>query len=356
MEVELKAYKNFLVDAGVSEENAIDVLSRWYEPQRFYHTDEHLLTFLRAIRKMELSWDVDNEYVIAAIFHDAVYLPWANDNEEKSLELMKQYCSGMDKSTLEKVESLIMVTAEREMPTDEYLKTFWEIDNAILLNPDIGKLMEYEVQIRKEFQYCDYSLYREGRMAFLKNWARANAQNVSKDVIVKLDMLGCYVRDYRPKIGVYAGSFNPLHIGHLNIIEKAEEVFDKVIVAIGQNPAKGRHGNTVENEKREEEVRKAVIYRQVDTFNGLLTDYLESKEETVDTYLVRGLRNGADLDYEQNQLWFNNKLAKDNIKMICFLCDEAYEHISSSAIRSLQKINDKKTKQLVSEMIPEGNS
>jgi pantetheine-phosphate adenylyltransferase len=352
MEVELKAYKNFLTDFGVSDKNALDVLIRWYEPWRFWHGENHLVTFLREIRKMGLDHQTDIEYVFAAIFHDAVYLPWANDNEEKSLELMKQYCTGLDKETLENVERLIMVTKERAMPEDEYLKTFWCIDNGILLNPDSAKLMEYEVQIRKEFQCCDYSLYREGRMDFLKNWAFANQKNVTKDVIVKLDMLGAYVRDYRPKIGVYAGSFNPLHNGHLNIIEKAEEVFDKVIVALGQNPEK----STNDNDKRLKEVQNAVIYRQVDTFNGLLTDYLESKQETADTYLVRGLRNGDDLAYEQNQIWFMNKLSNDNPRVVCFLCDEGFEHISSSAIRSLLKIQDDKTKELVSEMIPEGNS
>ena len=355
MDVELLSYKKFLVDyCGVSEENAVEVFKKWNEPWRFYHGEKHLLTFLRAIRKIEnITAETADNMVIAAIFHDVVYLPWGEDNERKSLDVMERFCTKLSNSQLDQVSRLIMVTAQREMPVDdEVLKLFWCIDNDILLQPKIDKLMEYEKQIRKEFQFVDYAIYKQKRLEFLQNWAQANVKHVGTNCIYKLDMLGAFIRDYRPKIGVYAGSFNPLHKGHLNVIEKAEEVFDKVVIALGQNPEKSIN----DNETRLKEVKEAVIYRQVDIFDGLLSDYLESKQETVDTYLVRGLRNGTDLSYEQNQLWFINKVANTDVNVVCFLCDEEYKNISSSAIRSLQKINDTKTREFVKTLLPHGDT
>jgi len=134
------------------------------------------------------------------------------------------------------------------------------------------------------------------------------------------------------KLAIYPGSFNPFSIGHLDILLKAEKIFDEVVVAVGNNPDKKSGVNVIETLKRN------LIGKNVEGFDGFLVDYIHKKEEEgYDVTIVRGLRNGADLDYEINTL----RVLEDqnpNIKMIFIPCDRKYEHISSSMIRAMEKI------------------
>ena len=101
------------------------------------------------------------------------------------------------------------------------------------------------------------------------------------------------------KIGVYAGSFNPFHVGHADILHQALEVFDEVIVAIGNNPLK-------DNDKEPFPFNNPILkIAKVAVFDGLLSDYLKrlsDNNENIEVFLVRGLRNGEDLQYEQRSL------------------------------------------------------
>jgi len=135
-------------------------------------------------------------------------------------------------------------------------------------------------------------------------------------------------------LAIYAGSFNPFTIGHLNIVEKAERVFDKgnVLIAIGVNPEKSNSGG---NLLRSLEISDK-IGRNVEVYTTFLHEFIEKKEsEGYKVVLIRGLRNGDDLAYEDNQLKFINDFKKD-IDVVFFRCDEQFKHISSSAVRNLQ--------------------
>ena len=118
-------------------------------------------------------------------------------------------------------------------------------------------------------------------------------------------------------VGVYAGSFNPFHCGHADILRQSLEVFDEVIVAIGRNPLKDNdkepfpYGNPV--------LKKAKVVE----FNNLLSDFLKNLDLTTrgEIFLIRGLRNGEDLQYEQNQLQFIKGMYP-SLKTVFFICDK----------------------------------
>ena len=135
-------------------------------------------------------------------------------------------------------------------------------------------------------------------------------------------------------IAIYPGSFNPFHIGHLNIVEKAENIFGKgnVLIAIGVNPEKANSADLI---TRASEIHSKTG-RTVEVYTTFLHELIEKKEsEGYKVVIIRGLRNGDDLAYEDNQLKFINDFKK-GIDVVFFRCDEEFQHISSSAIRNLQ--------------------
>lgn len=146
------------------------------------------------------------------------------------------------------------------------------------------------------------------------------------------------------KIAIYPGSFDPWHEGHSDILKKALKCFDKVIVAVGTNPEK--------YSPNEVEARVAAATRLIDkkfpmrpiiveAMNGFLVDYANYHETLVEgevvVAIIRGLRNGNDLQYEQSQQYWSEDLGL-KIPMVYFICDRKLSHISSSAIRYIKKI------------------
>jgi pantetheine-phosphate adenylyltransferase len=143
--------------------------------------------------------------------------------------------------------------------------------------------------------------------------------------------------NYMKTIAIYPGSFNPFHKGHLNILEKAKCIFGKenVIIAIGRNPSKSDQ-ELSEVLSRIKEINEKTN-TPVEIYESFLHKYVEDLERIgFNVVVVRGLRNGSDLDYEVNQMRFVNDFKKD-VNVVYITCDKDFEHISSSAIRSLQK-------------------
>jgi pantetheine-phosphate adenylyltransferase len=128
-------------------------------------------------------------------------------------------------------------------------------------------------------------------------------------------------------IGVYPGSFNPFHKGHLNILQKAEKIFDSVIILRGVNLEKS-------NERLP--LPKSIQDREIIEYNGLLTDSVYGLYEHFGSMptIIRGLRNSIDLQYEMNQYRYLQELMPE-IQMVSIFCDKEFEHISSSGIRTL---------------------
>lgn len=139
-------------------------------------------------------------------------------------------------------------------------------------------------------------------------------------------------------LAIYAGSFNPFHVGHLNIVEKAEKIFGEgnVLVAMGVNPAKSSLDEMRSVSLDKMSLLEKKIGRKVEAYFSFLHEYINQKEkEGYDVVLVRGLRNGDDLAYENNQLSFIHDF-KPEVKSVFIMCDKQFEHISSSSIRQLE--------------------
>jgi pantetheine-phosphate adenylyltransferase len=136
------------------------------------------------------------------------------------------------------------------------------------------------------------------------------------------------------RIGLYPGSFNPFHIGHLDIVRQAQKVFDEVVVVRANNPEKSAC-TTELPEKFFLEMNVGVSYQ-----DGLVTDCVKSWEKHgADVTLIRGLRSGADLAYEQNLVAFMRNMHPE-IKVVFFLCDPKYQHVSSSALRGIRQFSE----------------
>ena len=309
-----------------------DILLKWNEPHRHYHNLTHLSDMLSKIEDMFVE-NIDGfkyeSYILAAFFHDVVYDPKSIKNEENSVKYFQEVSENLHKDLVESVSNLIMTTKSREIPIDDFYKVFWLIDNDVLINSNLEQLIEYENKIFKEFQFVSYDVYKSKRISFLKNELYLNPE---------IENLISYIKTRKIKVGVYSGTFNPFHKGHLNVFRKTEKVFDKVILSYGNNP---------EKVSKMVQVPNYFNYYQVEIFNGLVTDYIANLENKYqDVTLVRGLRNGADLAYESNQLSFMKDI-KPDIKVIYIPCDKEYEHISSSAIRNLSKFNEELAKKYI---------
>lgn len=132
---------------------------------------------------------------------------------------------------------------------------------------------------------------------------------------------------------VYAGSFDPFTIGHLHVLRQATEVFDTVYVAIAVNSEKKRRTDKEVMKKAIQEViwNNGITNAEVEVFDGLTVDFAIAKGAK---FLVRGLRNGTDYEYEENLAVVNSKVS--GIETIYFRAGKT-AHISSSVVMELHK-------------------
>lgn len=152
----------------------------------------------------------------------------------------------------------------------------------------------------------------------------------------------------KKRIGIYPGSFNPFTVGHYNILQKAKAMFDDVIVVVGQNPFKSETSTYTKNAEGEVYInstqkRHVVLTEQLKipvlTFTGYLTIFMEyiAAFHDAEVVLIRGLRNGDDLDYEVNQIRVLEDLLSPQMLKTCFIvCDRQFEHISSTVCRGME--------------------
>ena len=135
----------------------------------------------------------------------------------------------------------------------------------------------------------------------------------------------------KKNIAVYPGTFDPVTNGHLDIINRAALLFDKVIVAVLVNQSKKPVFSVKERLKHLKEITKDIPNVEVDSFEGLLVEYMKKKGSRI---AVRGLRAVSDLEYEFQMALMNRKLAPD-IETFFIVTDPKYSYVSSSSIREI---------------------
>jgi pantetheine-phosphate adenylyltransferase len=133
------------------------------------------------------------------------------------------------------------------------------------------------------------------------------------------------------RIALFPGTFDPITVGHVNILERALPLFDEIVVGIGHNSTKTTLFPLEQREGWIREIFKNSPKISVSSYEGLTVDFCKKINAN---YILRGLRNMSDFDYEKNIAQMN-KLVSDNVESIFLMCDPAYTPISSSVVRDL---------------------
>lgn len=136
-------------------------------------------------------------------------------------------------------------------------------------------------------------------------------------------------------IAVYPGSFDPITKGHTDIIKRASKIFDKVYVAVLHNSAKNPMFTIPERIELIKRITSEYDNVYIDTFSGLLVDYMEKIGANV---IIKGLRAISDFEYEFQMALMNHKLNR-NIETMFLMTSAKYSYLSSSIVKEVAKYN-----------------
>lgn len=134
---------------------------------------------------------------------------------------------------------------------------------------------------------------------------------------------------------IYPGTFDPVTYGHLDIVKRAVELFDEIIVTVAVNPTKNQLFSTEERVMMLKESLKNYDRVSVDSFDGLL---VEHAKQVGATGIIRGLRQISDFEFEFQMALMNRKLAPD-ISTIFLMPHEKYTYLNSTVIRNLASLH-----------------
>lgn len=134
---------------------------------------------------------------------------------------------------------------------------------------------------------------------------------------------------------IYPGTFDPVTYGHIDIIKRARELFDAVVVTVAVNPGKEPLFSVEERVSMLKESLKDFNNIEIDSFGGLVVDHAK---QVGATGIIRGLRAVSDFEFEFQMALMNRKLAS-NIATIFLMPHEKYTYLNSSIIRNLAGLN-----------------
>jgi pantetheine-phosphate adenylyltransferase len=138
----------------------------------------------------------------------------------------------------------------------------------------------------------------------------------------------------KPVIAICPGSFDPVTNGHLDLIERAAKIFDKLIVSVLRNQEKEPLFDVNERLEMLREVMRPFANVEVDSFAGLLMEYARQKQARV---ILRGIRAVSDYEYELQMALMNRKL-EPHVETVFMLPGEAYSYLSSRLVREVARL------------------
>lgn len=300
----LKTYK---ITVALDEIKAI-----YNHHSKYYHNFSHIEELLSII-------EIDDDRLsLAILFHDIKFDVNETHHEKASADYFMSVCDA-DQEIKDTIYRLIIATENNRSVGDELEKEIIRVNRLILHKKDINSLLTWEKNIFLEHQYLSVTDYKKGRVAFL-NQAYEETGNM---ILLELrDIVDKKVY----KLGFYPGSFNPFHIGHYNILKKAEKSFDKVVIGVGINFDK--------KDIEKADIPDMIKNREIIFYDGLITTELQNLMLEGEVSVVRGLRNAYDLQHEEGL----RNVIRDfipEIEFIYYFCDKQYEHVSSSLIRDI---------------------
>lgn len=137
------------------------------------------------------------------------------------------------------------------------------------------------------------------------------------------------------KIVIYPGTFDPVTNGHIDVIQRAIDLFDKVVVTVAQNPVKTPMFTVEERLIMLRESLNQFPSVSVDSFDGLVVDHAK---EVGAIGIIRGLRAISDFEYEFQMALMNRKLS-ENLRTIFLMPHERYTYLNSTIIRNLSQFD-----------------
>ncbi|MCD6375550.1 MAG: pantetheine-phosphate adenylyltransferase [Caldisericaceae bacterium] len=133
------------------------------------------------------------------------------------------------------------------------------------------------------------------------------------------------------KIAIYPGTFDPITLGHIDIIERSSKLFDEIIVTLAINPAKKPLFDVHERMEMIEDAVKDFPNVQVEKFDGLVVDFAKRMNATV---IIRGLRAITDFEYEFQMALMNRQLSED-ITTVFLMPHEKFTYLNSTIIKNV---------------------
>ncbi len=136
------------------------------------------------------------------------------------------------------------------------------------------------------------------------------------------------------RLAIYPGTFDPITNGHLDLLDRALKLFDRVIISVARNPSK----TPLFTEQERIALIRSVVGRNrrviIDSFDGLLIDYVKRKKATA---VVRGLRAISDFEYEMQMALMNRKL-NSTVETVFLMPNEKYTYLNSSIVREIARL------------------
>ena len=133
------------------------------------------------------------------------------------------------------------------------------------------------------------------------------------------------------KIAIYPGTFDPFTYGHLDIVERATKLFDKIIIAIALNTKKTPLFSVQERMAFIKEATKNLLTIKVENFSGLVVDYAQTKKAVA---IIRGLRAISDFEFEFQMALMNRRLNND-ITIVFLMPNEKYTYLNSTIVKEV---------------------